>query len=262
MLCQRGRHRTAARQPGLRGARSARAVRLCPSGAVLRADRRAVSPRRSGCRRRAARLEACVDPRDRGARPARSAGQREPIPSSAPSPRRWTAAAGCGRRRCWRPCPRPSPARPASAGGLAGVDAARRMGRERAPGPAPGNEPVRPDEARSRLAQLLGVDAEPRPQQADYAAAVSRRLRAARRAPTSPMRSSPRPGPGSARPSAISRRRACGPRRTSGSVWISTFTRNLQTQIAGELDRLYPDPDDKAPPRRRPQGPGELSVPA
>jgi len=31
-------------------------------------------------------------------------------------------------------------------------------------------------------------------------------------------------------------------------VWISTYTRNLQTQIAGELDRLYPDPVQK---RRR-----------
>src|SRR5258705_150209 len=33
--------------------------------------------------------------------------------------------------------------------------------------------------------------------------------------------------------------------KNRGSVWISTFTRNLQTQIAGELDRLYPDPDLK-----------------
>src|SRR5207237_1321328 len=36
--------------------------------------------------------------------------------------------------------------------------------------------------------------------------------------------------------------------RNQGSVWISTFTRNLQSQIAGELDRLYPDPVQK---RRR-----------
>ncbi len=44
---------------------------------------------------------------------------------------------------------------------------------EPAPGPAPGNEPVRPEEARSRLAELLGAAAEPRPQQGDYAAAVT-----------------------------------------------------------------------------------------
>src|SRR5215469_2884643 len=44
---------------------------------------------------------------------------------------------------------------------------------EPAPAPPPGNEPVRPEEARSRLAQLLGAAAEPRPQQGEYAAAVT-----------------------------------------------------------------------------------------
>ena len=29
--------------------------------------------------------------------------------------------------------------------------------------------------------------------------------------------------------------------KNQGAVWISTYTRNLQHQIAGELDRLYPD---------------------
>src|SRR6516225_4769707 len=33
--------------------------------------------------------------------------------------------------------------------------------------------------------------------------------------------------------------------KNRGSVWISTYTRNLQTQIAAELDRLYPDPVEK-----------------
>src|SRR6516225_5248614 len=36
--------------------------------------------------------------------------------------------------------------------------------------------------------------------------------------------------------------------KNRGSVWISTFTRNLQSQIRAELDRLYPDPETK---RRR-----------
>src|SRR6266446_1076001 len=44
---------------------------------------------------------------------------------------------------------------------------------ESPPGPAPGNETVRPEEARTRLAELLGAAAEPRPEQADYAAAVA-----------------------------------------------------------------------------------------
>src|SRR5215471_11270036 len=41
---------------------------------------------------------------------------------------------------------------------------------EPAPTPPPQNEPVLAEEARSRLAMLLGAAAEPRPQQADYAA--------------------------------------------------------------------------------------------
>src|SRR4029077_5267900 len=48
--------------------------------------------------------------------------------------------------------------------------------RDRAPAPAPGNETVRPEEARSRLAELLGNGAEPRPEQADYAAAAAAAL--------------------------------------------------------------------------------------
>ena len=33
--------------------------------------------------------------------------------------------------------------------------------------------------------------------------------------------------------------------RNGGTVWLSTFTRNLQRQLDQELDRLYPDPDTK-----------------
>src|SRR5579872_7281499 len=84
---------------------------------------------------------------------------------------------------------------------------------ERPAPPPPGNLPVGADEARRRLAALLGDSAEPRPQQADYIAAAS-----------------------------------LWAERNQGSVWISTFTRNLQSQIAAELDRLYPEPAQK---RRR-----------
>jgi len=44
---------------------------------------------------------------------------------------------------------------------------------EQAPPPPPGQDPVSAAEARARLAQMLGSEAEPRPQQADYASAVS-----------------------------------------------------------------------------------------
>ncbi|MCC7045193.1 MAG: ATP-dependent DNA helicase, partial [Alphaproteobacteria bacterium] len=44
---------------------------------------------------------------------------------------------------------------------------------EHAPEPAPGHIPVEPQEARQRLAELLGAGAEPRPQQGDYASALA-----------------------------------------------------------------------------------------
>jgi ATP-dependent DNA helicase DinG len=118
---------------------------------------------------------------------------------------------------------------------------------ETAPGPAPGNEPVRPEEARSRLARLLGAESEPRPQQADYAAAVSAAF-APRDLPDRPHAVLAEAGTGVGKTLGYIAPASLWAEKNLGSVWISTFTRNLQTQISGELDRLYPDPDDK---RRR-----------
>jgi ATP-dependent DNA helicase DinG len=75
---------------------------------------------------------------------------------------------------------------------------------ERAPPPPPGNDPVGADEARRRLAALLGEGAEPRPQQADYAAAVAAAF-APRQRPDEPQavaikaRCGSRPSPGTYR---------------------------------------------------------------
>ncbi|HEV2100620.1 MAG TPA: ATP-dependent DNA helicase [Stellaceae bacterium] len=115
------------------------------------------------------------------------------------------------------------------------------------PGPAPGNEPVGPEEARSRLAQLAGADSEPRPQQADYAAAVSAAF-APRDVPDRPHAVLAEAGTGVGKTLGYIAPASLWAEKNHGSVWISTFTRNLQTQIASELDRLYPDPEHK---RRR-----------
>ena len=112
------------------------------------------------------------------------------------------------------------------------------------PGPAPGNEPVQPEEARSHLARLLGADAEPRPQQADYAAAVSAAF-APRDVPDRPHAVLAEAGTGVGKTLGYIATASLWAEKNRGSVWISTFTRNLQTQIAGELDRLYPDPEHK-----------------
>ena len=118
---------------------------------------------------------------------------------------------------------------------------------EPAPGPAPGNEPVRPEEARSRLAELLGTAAEPRPQQADYAAAIAAAF-VPRDEPDHPQAVLAEAGTGVGKTLGYIAAASLWAEKNRGSVWISTFTRNLQTQIAAELDRLYPDPEVK---RRR-----------
>jgi ATP-dependent DNA helicase DinG len=112
---------------------------------------------------------------------------------------------------------------------------------EPTPGPAPGNETVRPDEARSRLAELLGEAAEPRPEQADYAAAVAPAF-APRAEPDRPQAVLAEAGTGVGKTLGYIAPASLWAEKNRGSVWISTYTRNLQTQIAAELDRLYPDP--------------------
>jgi ATP-dependent DNA helicase DinG len=118
---------------------------------------------------------------------------------------------------------------------------------ERAPPPPPGNEPVGPDEARHRLAQLLGDNAEARPQQADYAAAVAGAF-LPRQHQDQPHAVLAEAGTGVGKTLGYIAPASLWAEKNQGTVWISTYTRNLQTQIAGELDRLYPDPVQK---RRR-----------
>ncbi|HEX3884019.1 MAG TPA: ATP-dependent DNA helicase [Stellaceae bacterium] len=116
-----------------------------------------------------------------------------------------------------------------------------------APPPPPGALPVSGAEARDRLASLLGDDAEPRPQQADYAEAVAAAF-APREAPDRPQAVLAEAGTGVGKTLGYIAPASLWAERNEGAVWISTYTRNLQTQIAGELDRLYPDPGQK---RRR-----------
>ncbi len=134
-------------------------------------------------------------------------------------------------------------------------------GRSAPPPPPPGNAPVSAEDARARLAALLGDGAEARPQQADYAAAVAAAF-APRERPDAPQAVLAEAGTGVGKTLGYIAPASLWAEKNQGAVWISTFTRNLQSQIAGELDRLYPDPGAKAPPRRRPQGPRELPLPA
>src|SRR5450432_2033974 len=114
-----------------------------------------------------------------------------------------------------------------------------------APPPPPGSEPVEPGEARQRLAELLGEGAEARPQQSDYASAVAVAF-APRVAKGEPQFVLAEAGTGVGKTLGYIAPASLWAERNDGTVWISTYTRNLQHQIAGELDRLYPDPAVKS----------------
>jgi ATP-dependent DNA helicase DinG len=118
---------------------------------------------------------------------------------------------------------------------------------ERAPPPPAGNLPVGADEARQRLAELLGANAEARPQQADYAAAVADAF-LPREHPDQPQAVLAEAGTGVGKTLGYIAAASLWAEKNQGTVWISTYTRNLQAQIASELDRLYPEPVQK---RRR-----------
>jgi ATP-dependent DNA helicase DinG len=116
---------------------------------------------------------------------------------------------------------------------------------EHAPEPPAGNVPIEPAEARYRLAALLGIGAEARPQQADYASAVSAAFQPRNRV-GEPNFVLAEAGTGVGKTLGYIAPAGLWAEKNSGAVWISTYTRNLQHQIDGELDRLYPDPVLKA----------------
>ncbi len=133
---------------------------------------------------------------------------------------------------------------PASQGDApAGLAAWNRLGEwaEHAPEPPPGNLPVGEDEARRRLAELVGDDAEPRPQQADYAGACAYAFEPRDRA-DAPRVLLAEAGTGVGKTLGYVAPASVWADKNEGAVWISTYTRNLQHQISTELDRLYPDP--------------------
>lgn len=112
------------------------------------------------------------------------------------------------------------------------------------PEPPPSHHGVTKSEALSRLADLLGPDAEKRPQQVQYAAAACETF--------APVDDEDKPhvvlleaGTGVGKTLGYLAPASVWAEKNKGSVWVSTFTKNLQRQIEKELDRLYPNPDLK-----------------
>lgn len=116
---------------------------------------------------------------------------------------------------------------------------------DRAPPPPPGQRPVPAPEVRTRLAEILGPDAETRPQQADYASAAAHAF-AARAEPDQPQAVLAEAGTGVGKTLGYVAPASLWTQLNGGTVWLSTYTKNLQRQIDHELDRVYPDPARKA----------------
>ncbi|MEX2629758.1 MAG: ATP-dependent DNA helicase [Tistlia sp.] len=121
-----------------------------------------------------------------------------------------------------------------------------RMGEwnEHAPPAQPSAHPVEPAAARRRLAELVGEDAEMRPQQADYAEAIARAF-APREREGAPNLVLAEAGTGVGKTLGYIAPASLWAEQNEGAVWLSTYTRNLQRQIDDELARLYPQPAEK-----------------
>lgn len=118
---------------------------------------------------------------------------------------------------------------------------------ETAPPPPPGSLPVSEAEARTRLAEMLGPDAEQRPGQADYAAAATAAF-APREERGDPHVVLAEAGTGTGKTLGYVAPASLWAERNKGPVWISTFTRHLQRQVETEMARLVPDATER---RRR-----------
>jgi ATP-dependent DNA helicase DinG len=113
--------------------------------------------------------------------------------------------------------------------------------------PAPSALPVSGQEARTRLAAMLGARSEQRPGQADYASAAAAAF-APRETRGSPHVVLAEAGTGTGKTLGYIAPASLWAERNKGAVWIATYTRHLQRQIDGELARLYPDEAER---RRR-----------
>lgn len=115
---------------------------------------------------------------------------------------------------------------------------------EVAPWPPAESWPVEPVEARARLVRLLGSNAEPRPQQMAYASHAAAAFEPRDRA-GEPRIVIAEAGTGIGKTLGYIAPATVWAQKNRGTVWISTFTRNLQRQLDAELDHAYPNLREK-----------------
>ncbi len=109
----------------------------------------------------------------------------------------------------------------------------------------PGTLPVLTDAARQRLQDMLGGASEMRQSQSDYAAAVAMSFDRPDAGPA-PALVLAEAGTGTGKTLGYLSPATLWAEKNGGTVWISTYTRTLQQQIASELTRLYPDARERA----------------
>ena len=115
---------------------------------------------------------------------------------------------------------------------------------DRPPEPPAASWPVEAVEARAQLVRLLGAGAEDRPEQMRYASHVAAAFQP-RDHVSEPRVVLAEAGTGVGKTLGYIAAASVWARKNHGVVWISTYTRNLQRQLDRELDRLYPDPQEK-----------------
>ena len=131
--------------------------------------------------------------------------------------------------------------------GSPGLDAWRALPEweEFAPQGQAGSQPIEEDEARQQLRSIVGRDAEVRASQSDYSALASQAFRP-RVHEGDPIVVLAEAGTGLGKTAGYLAPATLWAERNQGQVWISTYTKNLQRQIAQELTRVYPNDAERA----------------
>lgn len=108
----------------------------------------------------------------------------------------------------------------------------------------PGSQPIDEQAARLQLKSIVGRDAEVRATQSDYAALAAQAFRP-RAYEGDPIVVLAEAGTGLGKTAGYLAPASLWAERNQGQVWISTYTKNLQRQIARELVRVYPDQEER-----------------
>ena len=116
---------------------------------------------------------------------------------------------------------------------------------ESSPEPSPGSKSVDEIETCERLSSLLGNTSEKRDEQINYSLSCRDAFQA-RDKSSEPQIVLAEAGTGVGKTLGYIAPASLWAEKNEGTVWISTFTRNLQRQLDFELDRLFPDAQEKA----------------